>query len=134
NRSKALADIRRLPPSRSRSAPPPPLRNAAAAERPDCILLNSAALPPTLLGDRPSPGHMTRPSMPKRRQQGSDPLDELQTTLPERVPVMPVKSTVLFPTGATGLQVGFAPNVEVLTEYRDRNLAVVLVHSVDDEM
>lgn len=47
---------------------------------------------------------------------------------------MPVKSTVLFPTGATGLQVGFAPNVEVLTAHTDRNLAVALVHSMDDDM
>lgn len=47
---------------------------------------------------------------------------------------MPVKSTVLFPTGATGLQVGFAPNVEVLTAYGERNLAVALVHSMDDDM
>lgn len=72
--------------------------------------------------------------MPKRRSKSHDPLDDLETTLPERVPVMPVKSTVLFPTGATGLQVGFAPNVDVLTEYRERNLAVALVYSADEDM
>lgn len=66
--------------------------------------------------------------------QSYDAPDFLDTKLPERLPVMPVKSTVLFPTGATGLQVGFAPNVEVLTNYKDRNLVVALVHSPDDEM
>jgi ATP-dependent Lon protease len=69
--------------------------------------------------------------MPKRRY---DPSESLLTPLPDRVPLMPVKSTVLFPTGATGLQVGFAPNVEVLTHYRERNLVVALVHSTEDEM
>lgn len=47
---------------------------------------------------------------------------------------MPVKSTVLFPTGATGLQVGFAPNVEVLRTYTDRGLVVAMVHSSEDDM
>jgi ATP-dependent Lon protease len=72
--------------------------------------------------------------MPKSRRQNYDPNELLHSTLPERIPVMPIKSTVLFPTGATGLQVGFAPNVEVLTEYRDRNLVVGLVHSSEDTM
>lgn len=68
----------------------------------------------------------------QRRRPGKDAID-LQT-LPERVPVFPVKSTLLFPTGATSLQVGFAPNLEVLTAYTERNLAVALVHSMDDDM
>src|SRR5690606_29388474 len=72
--------------------------------------------------------------MPKSRPQSYDPSESVTTTLPERIPVMPIKSTVLFPTGATGLQVGFAPNVEVLTRYRERNLVVGLVHAEDDEM
>ncbi|MEX2569820.1 MAG: endopeptidase La [Gemmatimonadota bacterium] len=63
-----------------------------------------------------------------------DPAESLLAPLPQRVPVMPVKSTVLFPTGATGLQVGFAPNVEVLNRYKERNLVVALVHVLDDEM
>jgi ATP-dependent Lon protease len=72
--------------------------------------------------------------MPKRRSEAYDPSESLHTALPERVPLMPVKSTVLFPTGATGLQVGFAPNVEVLTACRGRNLVVALVHSTEDDM
>jgi ATP-dependent Lon protease len=72
--------------------------------------------------------------MPKSRPATYDPAESLHSTLPERIPVMPVKSTVIFPTGATGLQVGFAPNVEVLTHYRDKNLVVALVHSMEDEM
>ncbi|MDR0787432.1 MAG: endopeptidase La [Gemmatimonadota bacterium] len=47
---------------------------------------------------------------------------------------MPIKSTVLFPTGATGLQIGFTPNIELLTRYSARNLVVGLVYSSDDEM
>jgi len=73
-------------------------------------------------------------TMPKKRPDTYDPAEPLQSALPERVPLMPVKSTVLFPTGATGLQVGFEPNVEVLTRYVDRNLVVGLVHSTEDEM
>jgi ATP-dependent Lon protease len=72
--------------------------------------------------------------MPKSRRESYDPFESLHTPLPERVPVMPVKSTVLFPTGATGLQVGFEPNVEVLTTYRARNLVVALVHSNESEV
>jgi ATP-dependent Lon protease len=72
--------------------------------------------------------------MPKSRAGSYDPGESLLTKLPERIPLMPVKSTVLFPTGATGLQVGFAPNVAVLTEYRDRNLVVGIVHSPVDDM
>src|SRR5690606_15797154 len=72
--------------------------------------------------------------MPKSRPQSYDPSESVTTTLPERIPVMPIKTTVLFPTGATGLQVGFEPNVEVLTRYRDRNQVVALVHAADDEM
>ena len=72
--------------------------------------------------------------MPGRRPESFGPSESPGTQLPERVPVMPIKSTVLFPTGATGLQVGFAPNVEMLTEYRDRNLVVAMVHADDEEM
>ncbi|MEX2583226.1 MAG: endopeptidase La [Gemmatimonadota bacterium] len=72
--------------------------------------------------------------MRSNESEATDTSDSVHLTLPERVPVMPIKSTVLFPTGATGLQVGFAPNVEVLTKYRDRNLAVALVRAEDDEM
>jgi ATP-dependent Lon protease len=72
--------------------------------------------------------------MPKSRPDSYDPSESLHSTLPERIPLMPVKSTVLFPTGATGLQVGFEPNVAVLTEFRDRNLVVGLVHSSEDDM
>ena len=40
---------------------------------------------------------------------------------------MPVKSTVIFPTGATGLQVGFPPNVEVLGLQPGKTFVVGLV-------
>ena len=72
--------------------------------------------------------------MTKSRTARFDPAAPFESVLPERIPVMPVKSTVLFPTGATGLQVGFGPNVEVLTRYHDRNLAVAMVHSLEDDM
>jgi ATP-dependent Lon protease len=52
----------------------------------------------------------------------------------DRIPVMPVRSTVLFPTGATALQVSFAPNVEVLTRYPKKDLVVAMVATSQDEM
>src|SRR4051812_16409866 len=70
--------------------------------------------------------------MRQNRKLSYDPLDPLQSALPERVPVMPVKSTVIFPTGATGLQVGFPPNVEVLGLQPGKSLVVGLV-TTDDE-
>jgi ATP-dependent Lon protease len=62
-----------------------------------------------------------------------DPLESLHTALPERIPVMPVKSTVVFPTGATGLQVSFPANVEVLSQCPGRSLVVGLVSTDDEE-
>ena len=72
--------------------------------------------------------------MPKSRSQRGKTTTPPSPNLPDRVPVMPVKSTVLFPTGATGLQVGFSPNVAVLTAHPDKNLGVGLVYSCYDEM
>jgi ATP-dependent Lon protease len=72
--------------------------------------------------------------MPGRRLIEEDSLEATRRALPERVPVMPVRSTVIFPTGATGLQVGFPPNVEVLMLHPDRNLVVALVHTEEEEM
>ncbi len=69
-----------------------------------------------------------------KRSAKYDPSESLLETLPDCIPVMPVKSTVLFPTGATGLQVGFAPNVDVLNTYRDANLVFAMVHSEEDEL
>jgi ATP-dependent Lon protease len=70
--------------------------------------------------------------MAKNQKKPYDPLESLLTSLPERIPVMPVKSTVVFPTGATGLQVSFLPNIEVLSLNPGRSLAVALV-STDSE-
>jgi ATP-dependent Lon protease len=36
------------------------------------------------------------------------------THLPDRIPVLPIRSTVVFPMGATALQIAFEPNVEAL--------------------
>jgi ATP-dependent Lon protease len=72
--------------------------------------------------------------MPGRRLIEEDSLEAMRRALPERVPVMPVRSTVIFPTGATGLQVGFPPNVEVLMLHPDRNLVVALVHTEEEDM
>lgn len=71
--------------------------------------------------------------MPRSKRIGFDPIESLRTTLPDRLPVMPISSTVIFPTGATGLQVGFPPNVEVLSLHPDRSLVVALVATDQDE-
>lgn len=52
----------------------------------------------------------------------------------DRIPVMPVRSTVLYPTGATALQVSFTPNVEVLTRFPRKDLVVAMVATDQDEM
>lgn len=47
--------------------------------------------------------------------------------LPARIPVLPVRSTVIFPYGATALQIGFAPNVEALAAHPEPDLLVAVV-------
>ncbi|HEX8694983.1 MAG TPA: endopeptidase La [Longimicrobium sp.] len=53
--------------------------------------------------------------------------------LPERIPVLPIRSTIVFPGGATALQIGFAPNVEALTRHPERDLVVAMVSTSDDD-
>ena len=53
--------------------------------------------------------------------------------LPERIPVLPIRSTIVFPMGATALQIGFAPNVEALSAHPERDLIVATVSSTDDD-
>lgn len=52
--------------------------------------------------------------------------------LPERLPVLPIRSTIVFPGGATALQIGFAPNVEALTHHPEHDLVVAMVSTDDD--
>jgi ATP-dependent Lon protease len=52
--------------------------------------------------------------------------------LPERIPVLPIRSTIVFPGGATALQIGFAPNVEALTRHAEHDLIVAMVSTEDD--
>ncbi|HYJ79639.1 MAG TPA: endopeptidase La [Longimicrobiaceae bacterium] len=54
-----------------------------------------------------------------------------QPKLPERIPVLPIRSTIVFPGGATALQIGFAPNVEALTRHPGDDLAA-MVNTDDD--
>jgi ATP-dependent Lon protease len=72
--------------------------------------------------------------MPHRRKSSYDPSEPLHGPLPDRIAVMPVKSTVIFPTGATGLQVGFPPNVEVLGLNPGKSLVVGLVTTEDEDL
>jgi ATP-dependent Lon protease len=53
--------------------------------------------------------------------------------LPERIPVLPVRSTVVFPMGATALQIAWAPNVEALTVFPQNDLLVAIVATDDEE-
>jgi ATP-dependent Lon protease len=52
--------------------------------------------------------------------------------LPERVPVLPIRSTVVYPSGATALQIGYAPNVEALNAHPEPELIVAIVSTLDD--
>lgn len=52
--------------------------------------------------------------------------------LPNRIPVLPIRSTVVFPTGATALQIGFAANVEALAAHPEPELLVATVSTRDD--
>ncbi|HEU0055103.1 MAG TPA: LON peptidase substrate-binding domain-containing protein, partial [Longimicrobium sp.] len=53
--------------------------------------------------------------------------------LPERIPVLPIRSTIVFPGGATALQIGFAPNIEALTRHPEGDLIVAFVSTADDD-
>ena len=52
---------------------------------------------------------------------------------PERIPVLPIRSTIVFPGGATALQIGFAPNVEALSKHPQGDLVVAMVSTVEDD-
>ncbi|HET8655946.1 MAG TPA: endopeptidase La [Longimicrobiaceae bacterium] len=71
--------------------------------------------------------------MQKKRKLSYDPLESLHDALPERIPLLAVQSTVIFPTGATGLQVSFPPNVEALSLQPGKMLVVGLVSTVSEE-
>src|SRR5918998_1943751 len=55
-----------------------------------------------------------------------------QIRIGDRVPVLPIRSTVVFPSGATALQIGFAPNVEALAAHPEPELIVAIVATLDD--
>src|SRR5215218_1837413 len=61
------------------------------------------------------------------------PSETARHALPERVPVLPIRSTIVFPGGATALQIGFAPNVEALTRHPASDLIVAIVSTADDD-
>ena len=54
------------------------------------------------------------------------------TKLPDRIPVLPIRSTIVFPGGATALQIGFAPNVEALAAHPEPELIVAIVATLED--
>jgi ATP-dependent Lon protease len=55
-----------------------------------------------------------------------------QVRIGDRVPVLPIRSTVVFPSGATALQIGFAPNVEALNAHPEPELIVAIVATLDE--
>lgn len=57
----------------------------------------------------------------------------LRCALPERIPVLPIRSTIVFPMGATALQIGFGPNVEALSAHPERDLIVATVATSEEE-
>jgi ATP-dependent Lon protease len=52
--------------------------------------------------------------------------------LADRVPVLPIRSTVVYPSGATALQIGYAPNVEALNAHPEPELIVAIVSTLDE--
>lgn len=50
----------------------------------------------------------------------------------DRIPVLPIRSTVVYPSGATALQIGFVPNVEALAAHPQPELIVAIVATLDD--
>lgn len=50
----------------------------------------------------------------------------------DRIPVLPIRSTVVYPSGATALQIGYAPNVEALAAHPEPELIVAIVATLDD--
>ena len=50
----------------------------------------------------------------------------------DRIPVLPIRSTVVYPSGATALQIGFAPNVEALAAHPGPDLIVAIVATLDE--
>jgi ATP-dependent Lon protease len=56
----------------------------------------------------------------------------IECPLPDRIPVLPIRSTVVFPMGATALQVSYAPNVEVLSTHPEKDLLVAVVSVAED--
>ncbi len=51
---------------------------------------------------------------------------------PERVLLLPVRSTVVFPQGATALQIGYEPNVAGLNAHPEPDLIVGIVSIADE--
>lgn len=49
------------------------------------------------------------------------------------MPVLPIRSTIIYPGGATALQIGFTPNVEALTRHPAGDLVVAMVSTDDDD-
>jgi ATP-dependent Lon protease len=50
----------------------------------------------------------------------------------DRIPVLPIRSTVVFPGGATALQIGFGPNVEALAAHPAPELEVATATTHED--
>jgi ATP-dependent Lon protease len=55
-----------------------------------------------------------------------------RASTPDRIPVLPIRSTVVFPGGATALQIGFGPNVEALAAHTEPDLQVATVSTAED--
>jgi ATP-dependent Lon protease len=55
-----------------------------------------------------------------------------RTSQTDRIPVLPIRSTVVFPGGATALQIGFGPNVEALAGHPEPDLLVATVSTLED--
>jgi ATP-dependent Lon protease len=61
------------------------------------------------------------------------PTDPFGCTLPDRICVLPVRSTVVYPMGATALQIAFTPNVEALSAHPEPDLLVAIVWTPEED-
>src|SRR5512141_556519 len=52
---------------------------------------------------------------------------QTRTQIPKRLPVLPLRSTIVYPTGVIGVQIGMASSLEMLSAHPDTPLIVALV-------
>lgn len=118
-------DLTRSRGGRTQGSPP---RRASRGSCTTTALAGGAAVLGPNLGTRSERRSSYAPSMPERLATPPPP-----ASLPDRIPVLAIRSTVVFPLGATALQIAFEPNVEALAANPKSDLLVAIVWTQDDD-